>query len=118
MNVLENPHVGLMFVVPKRREVVRVSGTARVVNDPELLESMSVKGKVPALALVVRVSEAMFHCGKSMMRSHMWEPDLWGDIDGLPTLGRALADHAKLDRSVEELEQMTDDNEKYRLYDE
>ncbi len=118
LNVLENPHVGLMFVVPKRREVVRVSGTAQVVKDPALLESMSVNGKVPSLALVVRVDEAMFHCGKSMMRSHMWEPDLWGHIDGLPTYGRALVDHAKLDRSVEEQERMTDDNEKYRLYDE
>jgi predicted pyridoxine 5'-phosphate oxidase superfamily flavin-nucleotide-binding protein len=53
-----------MFVVPKRREVVRVSGTATVVKDASLLESMAVGGKVPSLALVVRVREAMFHCGK------------------------------------------------------
>jgi PPOX class probable FMN-dependent enzyme len=117
-NVLENPHVGLMFVVPKRREVVRVSGTAVVVKDPPLLESMAVGDKVPTLALLVRVREAMFHCGKSMIRSHMWEPDLWGPIDGLPTYGRALVDHASLDRSVEEMERVTDLNEKHRLYDE
>ena len=91
LNVLENPSVGLMFVVPNRREVVRVSGTAVVVKDGSLLESMAVGGKVSSLALVVRVHEAMFHCGKSMIRSHMWEPELWGPVDGLPTYGRALA---------------------------
>ncbi|MEO5634342.1 MSMEG_1061 family FMN-dependent PPOX-type flavoprotein [Gaiella sp.] len=118
LNVLDNPHVGLMFVVPKRREVVRVSGTALVVKDRSLLESMAVDGKVPSLALVVHVHEAMFHCGKSMIRSHMWEPDLWGSTDGLPTYGRALVDHGQLDRSVEDMEQATDRNEKNRLYDE
>ena len=118
LNVLENPHVGLMFVVPKRREVVRVSGTALVVKDRSLLESMAVGDKVPTLALVVRVHEAMFHCGKSMIRSHMWEPDLWGSIDGLPSYGRALVDHGQLDRSVEVVEEGTRINEVERLYDE
>jgi len=118
LNVLDNPYVGLMFVVPKRREVVRVSGTALVVKDPALLESMAVGGKVPSLALVVHVHEAMFHCGKSMIRSHMWEPELWGAVEGLPTYGRALVDHAQLARTVEEMERLTDLNEKHRLYDE
>src|SRR4051812_46778101 len=54
-NVIENPRVGLMFVVPMRREVVRVSGTALVVRDEELLRSMAVEDKVPTLALVIRV---------------------------------------------------------------
>ncbi len=117
LNVLENPQVGLMFVVPKRREVVRVSGTALVVRDEPLLDSMAVNDKVPTLALLVHVQEAMFHCGKSMMRSHMWEPDLWGPVDGLPTYGRALVDHAELDDPVDEIEELMDLNEKYRLYD-
>ena len=54
LNVLENPSVGLLFIVPKRREVVRVSGVAQVVRDPELLERMAVNGKLPDLALHVR----------------------------------------------------------------
>ena len=116
-NVVENPRVGLMFVVPMRREVVRVSGTAVVVKDEALLQSMAVEDKVPTLALVVTVQEAMFHCGKSMIRSHMWEPELWGPVEGLPTYGRALRDHAALDTPVEDLEQAMDWNEKYRLYD-
>ena len=118
LNVLENPHVGLMFIVPKRREVVRVSGTAVVVKDEPLLRSMAVGDKLPTLALLVRVQEAMFHCGKSMIRSHMWEPNLWGPVDGLPTYGRAVRDHAELERPLEEVESMMDANEKHRLYDE
>lgn len=116
-NVLENPRVGLMFIVPKRREVVRVSGTAQIVKDESLLMSMAVRDKVPALALLIRVEEAMFHCGKSMIRSHMWEPELWGPIEGLPTYGRALVDHGALQTSVADMEWMTDVNEQYRLYD-
>jgi PPOX class probable FMN-dependent enzyme len=116
-NVLDNPQVGLMFVVPLRREVVRVSGTAQVVTDEDLLRSMAVEDKVPTVALLVRVQEAMFHCGKSMIRSHMWEPELWGSIDGLPTYGCALRDHGKLDTPVADLEQMMDWNEQFRLYD-
>ena len=117
-NVLENPHVGLMFIVPKRREVVRVSGTAQIVKDVPLLTSMAVRDKAPCLALLVRVQEAMFHCGKSMIRSHMWEPELWGPIEGLPTYGRALVDHGALETPLVDVERMTHLNEKYRLYDE
>ena len=116
INVIENPQVGLMFVVPNRREVVRVSGTARIVKDPALLESMAVNDKVPDMALLVRVSEAMFHCGKSMIRSGMWQPDKWPSIEGLPTYAKALIDHGKLDISHEEMKAGTDSNEANRLY--
>lgn len=115
--MLENPHVGLMFIVPKRREVVRVSGTALIVKDEPLLKSMAVRDKVPCLALLVRVQEAMFHCGKSMIRSHMWEPERWGSVDGLPTYGQALVDHGALSTPVADVEWMMDFNEAYRLYD-
>ena len=116
-NVLENPNVGLMFVVPKRREVVRVSGTAVVVKDGPLLASMAVGDKVPTLALVVTVREAMFHCGKSMIRSNMWEPDLWGPVEGLPTYAQALVAHAALDTPLDQVEWMMQFNEEHRLYD-
>jgi len=116
MNVLENPNVGLLFIVPKRREVVRVGGVAQVVRDPELLESMSVNGKLPDLALLVRVREAFFHCGKSMIRSRMWEPDKWGSIDGLPTYALALKDHSDLPYPLSDIERNLASNETDRLY--
>lgn len=116
LNVLENPSVGILFIVPRRREVVRVSGTAQVVRDPELLASMAVKGKLPELALLVRVREAFFHCGKSMIRSGMWEPDCWGPIDGLPTYAQALRDHGNMPNPLADLERRVAHNETDRLY--
>ena len=116
LNVLENPNVGIIFIMPKRREVVRVSGTAQVATDADLLETMAVQGKRPDLALVVRVKEAFFHCGKSMIRSGLWEPERWGSIDGLPTYAQALKDHGKLSVAIPELEQRLVNNEVNRLY--
>jgi PPOX class probable FMN-dependent enzyme len=115
-NVIENPKIGIMFVIPKRSEVVRVSGSARVVKDPDLLADMAVNGKVPDLALLVHVEEAMFHCGKSMLRSHMWQPEDWGSVEGLPTYGQALKDHASLPDPIEDLDAMVERNETERLY--
>lgn len=102
--------------MPKRREVVRVSGTAQIVTDDELLEAMAVQGKRPDLALVVTVKEAFFHCGKSMIRSGLWEPDRWGPIDGLPTYAQALKDHGKLSTELPEIEQRIVHSEMHRLY--
>ena len=116
LNVLENPNVGIMFIVPKRREVMRVSGTAQIVKDADLLEGMAVNDKSPDLALLVRVKEAIFHCGKSMIRSGMWEPSRWGSIDGLPTYAQALKDHGNLSTTLQELEQRLAKNEMDRLY--
>jgi PPOX class probable FMN-dependent enzyme len=115
-NVLENPKVGILFVIPKRTEVVRVSGSAQIVRDQDLLADMAVNDKVPDLALLVRVEEAMFHCGKSMLRSRMWQPEEWGSIEGLPTYGQALKDHGNLPDPIEELDAMVERNETQRLY--
>ncbi len=116
INVTENPNVAIMFVVPNRREVVRVTGTAQVVRDPALLDAMIVNQHRPDLALLVRVREAFFHCGKSMIRAHMWTPEKWGPVDGLPTYGQALKDHASLQSPIELINEVMDDNEKNRLY--
>jgi len=116
LNVLENPNVGIMFIVPKRREVMRVSGTAQIVKDADLLEGMAVNDKSPDLALLVRVKEAFFHCGKSMIRSRMWEPSRWGSIDGLPTYAQALKDHGNRSTTLQELAQRLAKNEMDRLY--
>ena len=115
-NILENPRIGLMFVVPNRREVVRVSGAALVVKDSDLLETMTINGKLPNFAIIVRVEEAMFHCGKSMIRSNLWNPDKWESVEGLPTYGQALVDHGKLSISVEDMQAGVEQNAVESLY--
>ncbi len=94
LNILDNPAVGILFVVPNRREVVRVNGDAQIIKDPEVLEMMAVNDKLPDMAIMVRVKEAFFHCGKSMIRSRMWNPEKWESVEGLPTYAQALKDHA------------------------
>jgi uncharacterized protein len=115
-NVLRNPQVGLIFLVPGNRETLRVSGDALIVRDPELRKEMSCSGKVPDLALVVSVREAFMHCAKCMIRSHLWEPALWPSLDGVPSLAEAIVAHAKMDTSVVELQARIEDDARSRLY--
>ncbi|HUB13160.1 MAG TPA: pyridoxamine 5'-phosphate oxidase family protein [Acetobacteraceae bacterium] len=115
-NLLQNPRVGVIFLIPGKRETLRVSGQAQVVRDPDLREAMAIGGRVPDLALVVSVQEAFFHCSKCMIRSHLWEPDAWPTLDGLPSLAEAVVAHAKLSNSVAEIQGFVDTDERTRLY--
>jgi len=115
-NVLENPKVGILCIVPKRKEVVRINGTAQVVQDDALRDLTKVNGHRPDLVLLVRVNEAFFHCGKAMIRSRMWQPEHWGSIEGLPTYSQALKDHGEMDMALDEIEQRMAFNESDRLY--
>ncbi|MFT7597871.1 MAG: PPOX class probable FMN-dependent enzyme [Acidimicrobiales bacterium] len=103
-NVLQRANVGLLFVVPGRGEVVRVAGTAQIVRDPKLLDSMAVDGRSPALCLVITVSEVMFHCGKSVIRSRLWSPEDWPPIDDLASYAQCLADQASTDETAAQME--------------
>ena len=115
-NVLQNPRVGLIFLVPGKRETLWVSGMAMIVRDAELRESMALGGKIPDLALVVSVREAFMHCAKSMVRSHLWEPASWPALDGLPSLADAMVTHGKLDISVADMQARIDADARDRLY--
>lgn len=115
-NILENPNCAVVFIIPLRREVVRVSGTARISRDPDLLRSMAVQGKVPDLAMVMTVVEAMFHCGKSIIRSNLWNPEAWLPINGLPTYAQALRVHANPTDSDAAIAAIVANNERNRLY--
>ena len=103
-NVLERPRVGLMFVVPGRGEVLRVRGTGQIVTDPDLLATMAVAERPPILALVVTIDEVMFHCGKSVIRSKLWSPGEWPDIDGLASYAECLGDQTTSDETVAQME--------------
>ncbi|MCW2694187.1 MAG: hypothetical protein JWM67_2791 [Mycobacterium sp.] len=86
-NILVNPHVGLLFVVPGRGDSLRVNGGARLVRDAPWFDRLVVRGHRPALALVVDVREVFYHCSKAFLRSKLWEPASW-DPDALPSRAR------------------------------
>ena len=111
-NLFQSPRVGLMFLIPGKRETLRIGGRAEVVRDAAVLESLNAQGKVPALALAVHVDEAFFHCSKCMIRSHLWQHEQWAALDGLPTLAETMRDAAP----VEVLESVIKDDEEQRLY--
>lgn len=117
-NILQTGRIGLVFLVPNRNEVVRVNGAAQVVRDPDLLESLAINGRVPELAVLVRVEEAFFHCGKAIIRSHLWSPQEAGPVSALPTYAEALKAHTQLDMSLETIEERMAYNDTHRLYDE
>jgi len=115
-NVLQNPKVGLFFLVPGRRETLRVTGSAVIVRDQALRERSALNGKVPALLLAVRVEDAFFHCAKCIIRSGLWDEADWSALGGLPTYADALVKHAKLPLSVDEMQAILDNNYEKGLY--
>lgn len=81
-NMLDNPHVGLLFMIPGSSETLRVDGRASLTRDPELLESMAARGKPAQLAIRVAVERCFFHCGKAFIRSELWKPASWPEPFG------------------------------------
>lgn len=87
-NIVRDPRVGLLFLVPGMGEELRVRGTAVISTDPEELARHAVKGIEPASVLVVTVRRAYFQCARAMRRSGLWDPTTWPDRSALPTAGR------------------------------
>ena len=116
-NILTNPMVGLLFFIPGLGETLRINGKASLVQDNDLLEKMSVKGKKPILGIGVEVSECYIHCAKAFKRSGLWDPQAWHDKDQLPSAAKILRDHVKLSEyTTEKLEELLEEDYKEGLY--
>jgi PPOX class probable FMN-dependent enzyme len=115
-NLMQNPQVALIFLIPKKQETLRVSGTAIIVKDRWLLDAMAIAGKAPAPALVVTIREVSIHCAKCIIRSKLWDPQHWPDVEGVPSLARAIVDQARLTRTPEEVQAFLDKDQRERLY--
>jgi uncharacterized protein len=76
-NILRNPHVGLVFVIPGRGDTLRINGRATIVRDASFMADMVVRGHRPALAILVDIDEVFFHCSKAFLRSKAWQPETW-----------------------------------------
>ena len=102
LNVLEQPHVGTLFLIPGRGDTLRVNGTARILSDADYFDAMTVKGKRPILALEIDVEEVFFHCAKAFLRSDTWDPSTWNPT-AVPSVAQ-LAKAVRHDWSLEDLE--------------
>jgi uncharacterized protein len=91
-NILSHPGIGLLFMVPGLNETLRVNGTARLITDADLLAPSIVQGKLPRAGLLVSVQEAFFHCGKALIRSHLWDASRHVPPGSFPSIGRIIAE--------------------------
>ena len=94
-NLMRNPKVGLLFLVPGRLETLRINGTARLLTEPDLLAQHAVRGKAARSVIEITAASVYFQCGKALVRSGLWQKERWPSIAGLATFAEALADQVK-----------------------
>ncbi|MFJ2400030.1 MSMEG_1061 family FMN-dependent PPOX-type flavoprotein [Streptomyces xanthochromogenes] len=108
-NLAENDSVGLCFLIPGVREVLRVNGSGYVTDEPDVLVRMRTEAKRPELAIVVEVAEAYFHCGRALIRSRLWDPASQALAEGMPSMGEVAAAQFGADVDVGLLERALED---------
>jgi uncharacterized protein len=102
-NVLANPHVGLLFLVPGRDDTLRINGRARLLADAAYFDRLVVRGHPPRLVLEVEVEQVFFHCAKAFLRSHLWSPQTWRP-DAVPSRAAIAKLLERPDESLDDLE--------------
>jgi uncharacterized protein len=115
-NVLCNPNVGIIFLIPGVTHTLRLSGKAIIVTDDFLRDTMKVNGKAPNHVLVVGVEKVFSHCPKCMIRSGLWQPGTWGEPAAVPSFAETLVAHAKIQESVDQMQAIIERGNKERLY--
>lgn len=108
-NLIVNPAVGLLFLIPGMNETLRINGVGRLTRDDGLRERLSVNGKPPITVLVVTVKTCYMHCAKAFIRSSLWKPATWPERASMPTLGTILCDQIKLAESATMLDRALDE---------
>ena len=103
-NILANPSVGLIFMVPGFDDTLRVNGRARITADPDALAAMAFEGRAPRVVIVVEVAEAFLHCAKAFRRSRLWDPDARQDRRAMPSLVSMIRDQTGDDARTPEQE--------------
>ena len=114
-NIVQNPGVGLLFFVPGMNETLRVKGKAEIVTDAEILEPMKWGHRVSVSGLRVTVAEAFLHCGRALIRSRLWDPEVQIDRAAYPTYGQVLADQIA-GADAKEIDDSEDEANRERLY--
>ena len=115
-NLVENPKLGIIFMIPGVRETLRISGEASITTEQEILKFAQV-GKNPVkTGLLIKVTKVYFHCGKAMIRSKLWDENSKLAPGVLPSFGEIIKEEANLDGSTEELDEMMEGVYKNELY--
>ncbi|HEY1627436.1 MAG TPA: pyridoxamine 5'-phosphate oxidase family protein [Streptosporangiaceae bacterium] len=103
LNILANPHVGVLSLIPGRTETLRINGRAKLLRDAPFFEDLTVRGHKPILALVVDIDQIFFHCAKSFLRSELWKPETW-QPEVLPRHAVLVRELQTVPESLEELD--------------
>jgi len=114
-NIIDNPGIGLLFLLPGVNETLRVNGLARITTDAALLAPLAAQGKAPRSGLLIEVKQAYLQCGKALIRSKLWDKATQIERASFPSLGKILADQIGLP-DVAASERMTEEGYKNRLY--
>jgi PPOX class probable FMN-dependent enzyme len=115
-NIVLNPAVGLLFLIPGMNETLRVNGVAKITVDAGLRERLAVEGKPPISVMIVTVKSAYMHCAKAFMRSELWKPESWPERSSMPTLGQIMRDQLAVDQSAAETDRRLDEAYKQTMW--
>ncbi len=115
-NILENPNVGLLLMLPGVEEVVRINGKATLTEDKTLLADSAVNGSIPALGVIVKIDDVFFHCAKAVIRSKLWAPETPIQRSEFPTYGEIVRDQRVPDGDAANINAELQTDYKTRLY--
>ena len=115
-NILDNPEVATIFLVPGIKETLRINGRARIVTDDEVVARFEIKGKAPKTALLIEIREVFMHCAKALQRSRLWDEDYKVDRSALARYAEIIADQGGRTRSVDEIQERIDTSARDRMW--
>jgi len=115
-NLLEDPNIAILFIVPGHGDTLRVAGKARIVKDAAISARHAINGRAPLLALIVDVEEVFMHCSKSLIRSRLWQSDHWPARKTAPTLAEWVIEAVDREQTLDEVQADHSNDEEERLY--
>lgn len=115
-NLIANPRIGMLMLVPGQEETLRINGHAHITTDPDLLTPLAMHGKIPVMALHITVEEAYMHCARAFRRASLWQPETWPASDTVPSMAAVLKEQLAMNQSVEEIAAEREKRYKTTLY--
>ncbi|GGG08380.1 MSMEG_1061 family FMN-dependent PPOX-type flavoprotein [Paenibacillus abyssi] len=96
LNILANPHVGMLCIIPGLKEVLRINGQARITRNRKLLETMQWEGKTSGYGVIVKVEECFIHCPRALNQAKVWQVESWPAAEELPSMTDMFHAHLKM----------------------